>query len=108
MKETIVQVTVSEYRHLLQRKPKAEIAKIAAAGGDWNALLPQIRAGMARVKDPSGMIVTMEFPGLDDHTYTNISALFDLLREYYPAEHPLTWGYKLVDDGNFSITAYVC
>lgn len=106
MKETIVKITVSEYRHLLQLNPKAEITKIAAAGSDWNALLPQIRTGMSRVKDPTDMIISMEMPA--DCSYTKVMELLNMLREYSPSPNPMVWGYKEVDDGRFSIVVYVC
>lgn len=108
MKEPIVSLTVSDYRRLLQRKPKTEIAKIVVCGTDWPTLLLQLCAEMSCVKNPAEIITSIEIPSAEaacgaKHTMD----LLTLLMEPYSASKPtLIWGAAEVDGTRFRIVVY--
>ncbi len=109
MKRPIVSLSVSDYRQLLLRKPKAEIVKITASNNDWNLLLLQLRTEMSRVKNLAEIIVSIEIPSAAGNTFSarDLLNLLGLLTEPFYASKPiLTWGTAEVDTDQFRVVVY--
>ncbi len=109
MKRPLVSLTVGDYRRLLLRKPKAEIAKIVVCGLDWPTLSLQLRTEMSRVKNPAEIIVSIETPSAAGNTFSakNLLDLLGLLTEPFSASNPiLTWGTAEVDTDQFRVVVY--
>lgn len=94
MENTIVKMTVSDYRTFLALYNKSSSRKIQSTGPDLPTVLPLFRNEMSRVVLPETVLLSICVPSAKDISACDISALLQIAVGNPNHSSNIIWGLK--------------
>lgn len=98
MGNTIVEISVSDYRTFLAHCDNSGIRKIESTGPDLLSVLPLFRVEMARVVLPATVLLSVRVPSAEDIPSCDLVALLQIAVGDPNHSPNIIWGLKETSD----------
>ena len=108
MENTIVKMSVSDYRIFLTYYNKSSIRKIESTGPDLPFVLPLFRDEMARIAPPATILLSVCVPSAEDIPSCDLVALLQIAVGDPNHSPNIIWGLKeMPERSDVCVTAYL-
>ena len=98
MENTIVKMSVSDYRTFLTYYDKSSIRKIESTGLDLLSILPLFCDEMARIAPPETVLLSLRVPSAEDIPSCDLVALLQIAVGDPNHSSNIIWGLKETSD----------
>ncbi len=108
MGNTIVKITISDYRIFLTHYDNSGIRKIQSTGPDLPFVLPLFRDEMARAVPPTTILLSVLVPSAKDIPTCDVAALLQIAAGNPNHSPNIIWGLKeMPEHSDVCVTAYL-
>ena len=108
MENTIVKMTVSDYRTFLTYYGKSSIRKIQSTGPDLPSVLPLFRGEISRAAPPAIILLSVHVPSAEDIPVCDVAALLQIAVGDPNHSPNIIWGLKeMPERSDVCVTAYL-